>query len=108
MVPCVLWRGTWYIVRKFNDRKVWGPLNKLAKNIKLCYYADTWDFHYNHYHPIFVGQTPPKRIIDKRPPKKKYQQKDWLTKTFVDKPHRREPPKHIVDNVVDLFICKGT
>ena len=106
MVPCVLYKSTWYVLRMNEGRKVWGPLNKPAKNIKLCYYADTWDYHYNHYKPVFVGGPPPKRVVDKSRPQsivKRSQSSAWLDKTLENK---KENPKYVVDNIVDLFIQK--
>ncbi len=103
MVPCVLYRGTWYTLRIYDTRKVWGPLNRPAKNVKLCYYADTWDYHYNHYRPVFIDSSAPKRLIDKRKPQKPRRQDnqtDWLNKKLCSK----EDPKHMVDNVIDFFI----
>ena len=101
MVPCVLFRGTLYVVRTFAGRKVWGPLNKPAKGVKLYYYADTWDYHYNHYKPIFIGGAPPppRRANPKPKPKNK-----WLNITKTEQP--KENPKYVVDNIVDLFIGK--
>ena len=77
-----------YVVRRYNDRRVWGPLNKPARSLKLCYYADTWDYHYNHYKPIFIGKKPtkitqkPKRPVRTRP---------------------KQNPKYFVDNIINLF-----
>lgn len=58
LVPTILWRSTIYVVRSLDGRKVWGPLNKPAKNVKLRYYKDTWDYRYNHYKPIFQKEPP--------------------------------------------------
>jgi hypothetical protein len=102
MVPCVLYRGTWYVLRVHEGRKIWGPLNKPAKGVKLCYYADTWDYHYNHYKPLFIDGPQPKRVIDKRRPPQS-SKNDWLGKTFM-KTEPKENPKHVVDNIVDLFV----
>jgi hypothetical protein len=55
MVPCVYENNRLYVVRTLNDRRIWGPLNKPAKNIHLEYYADTWDYKNGHFKPIFIG-----------------------------------------------------
>lgn len=60
-VPCVKHLESWCIVRKDSGRKVWGALNKPAKNIRLVYYKDTWDYRNNHYAPVFLGGTAPKK-----------------------------------------------
>ncbi len=99
MVPCVKWRDTFYVLRKYNDRKIWGPLNKHAKDVQLCYFLDTWDYRYNHYRPIFMNGRPPRRFLKRVKPKIK--DGDWLSST-CNKPI--ESPKYIVDHVVDLFI----
>ena len=89
MVPAVLYRGTWYVIRTHQGRKVWGPLNKPAKKIKLRYYADTWDYHYNHYKPIYIGRPAPKRVAP-------------IKKTRKQKPPPN--PKYVVDDIINLFI----
>lgn len=87
MIPAVLSHGTWYAIRKYNDRSVYGPLNKHAKNIRLVYYADTWDYRYNHFKPVFLGRTPSR-------PRSKSSRSDYS----------KNNPKQIVDNIVDLFV----
>ena len=93
MVPCVVYRGTMYLVRQYQGRKIWGPLNKPAKGIKLCYYSDSWDYRYNHYKPIFVGGPPPRR--PKTAPKPG-------VKNRRVKP--KDNPKQVVDNFLNLFL----
>ena len=97
MVPCVKSRSTWYVLRKYNNRQVWGPLNKPAKNVKLVYYKDTWDYTYNHYRPIYISGKAPKRIGSppQLPPQRRKKPKQ-----------PKSDPKYIVDNIVDLFIAK--
>ena len=107
MVPCILYRDTWYVLRRCEERKVWGPLNKPAKNVKLCYYTDNWDYHYNHYKPVFIDGPPPKRVVDKRKPlrKRTVNNNDWLSNTFIKETAQSNAnPKSVVDNIVDLFI----
>lgn len=87
LVPTIIYRSTIYVVRKLNNRKVWGPLNKPAKNIRLRYYKDTWDYRYNHYKPIF--QQEPKRPDSK------------IKKRAIKK---TENPKYVVDGIINLFI----
>lgn len=94
MVPCVIHNDQRYVVRTFTDRKVWGPLNKPAKVIKLCYYTFTWDYQHGHYRPIFID-SPPKPPPEK-PLKRKIRKND----------PRKENPKYMVDTVVNLFIKK--
>jgi len=99
LVPAVQHSDTIYVVRIHEGRKVWGPLNKPAKGIKLFYYADTWDYHYNHYKPIFIDRPPPKRIQERRT--NTLPAKESL---LTSKPKQRENPKYAVDNIINLFI----
>nr|QBK87135.1 MAG: 2-cysteine adaptor domain protein [Marseillevirus LCMAC201] len=105
MVPCILCRDTWYVLRRFNGRKVWGPLNKPVKNIRLCYYMDTWDYRYNHYKPIFIGNTP-KRVVNKRIPANKVKS-DWLNTFTKETTRNPKKPKYVLDKIIDLFIDKS-
>ena len=59
IVPTVLYRQRYYIVRKYNGRKIWGPLNKPAYSIILHFYKDTWDYKYSTYRPIYMGVAEP-------------------------------------------------
>lgn len=90
MIPCIIYREGRYVVRRYEGRRVWGSLNKPAKNIKLCYYKDTWDYHNNHYRPVFIDSEPI-RPVPKARQKKKTENKE---------------PKHVVDTFLDLFIAK--
>jgi hypothetical protein len=96
MVPCIQYGKTWYVVRKYNDRLIWGSLNKPARGIQLYYYADTWDYRNNHYKPIFMNKTPQR---PKTQQKRTFKNIDWL-----NTPRQERNPKYIVDNVIDLFI----
>src|SRR3972149_10868650 len=52
--PCVKEQSIYYIIRGYDGRKVWGPLNKPAKRVVLKYYTDTWDYRNGHYRPVFI------------------------------------------------------
>ena len=95
MVPCVLYRDHYYVVRTFQERRVWGPLNKPARSIKLYFYTFTWDYLYDHYRPIFMDSPP-------QPPQQIKKQQLSQRKTEIKKSN----PKYLVDTVVDLFIQK--
>lgn len=90
IVPCVINRDTKYIVRTCDNRKIWGPLNKPGKNIKLCYYKDTWDYKYNFFKPIFIGEQP-------SPIKVNNTYNTQIPKMVKDN------PKKIVDKLINLF-----
>jgi hypothetical protein len=79
-VPVIKSNGTNYIVRKMGNpiRKVWGPLNKMASNISLCFYKDTWDYRNNHFKPIYIGASEPKRQIIPIKEEKKTVGDSWL------------------------------
>lgn len=111
MVPTVKWRGHYYVIRKHNGHKIWGPLNKPAKGVTLTYYTNTWDFNHNHYRPIF-RQGPP------RPPSGVIPRSHTRTDTHsrqVDpgiilnsRPtDRSNSPKYVVDDIIDMFILKN-
>lgn len=104
MVPSILCGGIWYVVRKYDNRKVWGPLNKPAKNVQLCYYMDTWDYHYKHYKPIFIDGPQPKRSAQDRSLRMR------RVSSGVDKILEHKKPtqnsKYVVDNIIDMFIQK--
>jgi hypothetical protein len=106
MVPAVTWRGTIYIVRRCNgkERKVWGPLNKPAKDIKMRYYADTWDYTYKHYRPVFIGGTPsrPRQASIK----KSATSTSSISEKILSERKTEKNPKYMVDKVIDCFVAK--
>lgn len=110
MVPCVRYAGTWYVTRKLGSRKVWGPQNKPARAVKLCYYADTWDYHYNHYKPVFIDGTPKRSAVVEFGSSKSggdgpNRGGTGLTAQFLHS-RERKTPKHVVDDFFDLFLKK--
>jgi hypothetical protein len=92
-VPCIINNNTKYVIRKYNNRNIWGPLNKPAKGILLYYYTDTWDYKNNHYKPIFIGNKP-KKIENK----KQYKQNTEIKSLEI------KNPKYFVDSFLKLFI----
>ena len=84
-VPCVRYLDSWYILRKWDSRKVWGPLNKPAKDVKIVYYKSTWDYHNNHYKPVFIGGSPPKPPVVNSRVQKIVQPKQSDPKKLIDK-----------------------
>lgn len=106
MVPCVKYGSTWYVTRKLGDRKVWGPQNKPARAVKLCYFMDTWDYHYNHYRPIFMDGTPSRNTQSSYTrPNKANRTSGGLTAQFLQ-PKEKKTPKHVVDDFFNLFLKK--
>lgn len=99
MVPAVLDKGLWYVVRHLNQRNVWGPLNKPATKVKPHYFSHTWDYRNNHYRPIFIGGAPssPKIFGNLKAPPKRMAQKS------KPKP-KAQDPKYMVDNILSLFL----
>jgi hypothetical protein len=95
LVPCIINNNTKYVARKYNDRKIWGPLNKPAKGIILQYYTDTWDYKNNHYRPIFIG--------GKAPINNNNSCKNIVIKNS-SKIHNKQNPKDLVDNFLNLFL----
>jgi hypothetical protein len=87
VVPCVIERERRYALRKYQTRRVWGPLNKPPHNVQFCYFADTWDYNQGHFRPIFREGPPPRlpNQISSRPTSK------------------QQHPKKIVDNILNLF-----
>lgn len=121
MVPAVKVGKTWYCVRKMKDndgiRKVYGRLNKkVEKKVQLVYYADTWDYHYNHFHPVFTKKRKPKRPNNSVPvimKKKKRVNTDKnkgdrknVAKIFFDTEgeQNQNRAKRSVDTWVNMFI----
>lgn len=93
MVPCVLYRNRYYIVRNYTDekgnsRKIWGSLNKLARTMTLHFYRDTWDYRYSWYRPIYVNGTEPVEEPNILPNKNNMRSKN---------------AKNIVDGIFDIF-----
>lgn len=108
LVPCVVAQNTAYVVRLFEGRKVWGPLNKPARAVKLCYYADSWDYRKNYYKPIFIdGPAPPRPPVNMVAQRRRQQEQVLYSILKPKKPRKGHNPKKIVDTIVDLFISKG-
>lgn len=111
MVPAVIDQGRVYVVRTFEGRRIWGPLNKPAKGVKLCYYADSWDYRKNYYKPIFInGPTPRRPERESHNTGKGRHHHSNSTFYSILKPKhqkKKENPKKIVDTIVDLFISKN-
>ena len=99
MVPCILSNKIVYITRDYDNRKVWGPLNKPAKNIKLQYFKDTWDYKNNYYKPIFLDNEPSNKVSKNKKIEKK-------TKYNILTKKKNKETKYIVDNILDLFMDK--
>lgn len=95
MVPCVKHADTFYVVRKLENRKVWGPLNKPAKHLHLIFYKDTYDYRNNKYKPVYTGGPPPLKNDTRIEPIYKS-----VKAVATD-------PKKIVDQVIDIFISKN-
>jgi hypothetical protein len=93
MVPCIKINNINYVIRRYNNRNVYGPLNKWGKNIKLCYYSDNWDYKHNYYKPIYLNGKPP---INNKLEKNNFNK-------LISK-NKKENPKYIVDNIIKLFI----
>lgn len=83
----------YYIIRSYEGRPVYGPLNKYAENsIFKVYFKDTWDYINDHYKPIFVnGREPPEP------------RQSLLTGTSKTDPKKRDPKK-IVDSFFNVFM----
>jgi len=101
MVPCIINNNTVYVIRNYNERKIWGPLNKPAKRIILCYYADSWDFRNNHYKPIFLDGPKPKKPQINIIKINKISQKNSI---LYESKNKKDDPKKVIDKIVDFFI----
>lgn len=62
LVPCKNDSDTFYILRKYENRNVYGPLNKYFRSATTwIYFKDTWDYRNGHYKPVFLGLKEPAR-----------------------------------------------
>lgn len=88
LVPAHLENSIFYIIRNYQSRPVYGPLNRFSNKICNIYFKDTWDYKYNHYRPVFIGMKEPERQNIPRN----------LSKT------KHEDPKYVVDKILNLFM----
>jgi len=109
-VPTIKKGESIYVVRKYDGRKVWGPLNKPCKGIELRYYKDTWDYKYNHYKPIFIGGSikKPKQSSTHSKYNNTHSKYNNNTNTKYNNTHskynNKNNSKHIVDSILNLFM----
>lgn len=125
MVPCTVYKGTTYVVRKVDNddtgqrRKVFGKLNKPVKRVKLCFYTDTFDYKHGLYHPVYLDKRPSRKTSmssTSTATKSPENIVDTLVDLFVGgdldrnnnnkrkKQQSKDKPKYIVDTIVDLFV----
>ena len=114
MVPTVLSKGSYYVIREYENRKIWGKLNKPAKVTILHYFTDTWDYKNNHYKPIFINikRKDGKKIsqINKNIKKKDInnigKKENTLEKKLLLRSQDNKS-KYMVDKIFDIFISKS-